>query len=176
MELIGNRLIATDRQTVWQALNDVEVLQACITGCKEMTGSVEDGFVAVVTAKVGPVKSTFRGTVTLTDIIEGESYRISGEGKGGAAGFAKGAALVRLEDVEGGTNLIYEVEAKVGGKLAQMGSRVVRGVAMKFADEFFEKFDMLVAPQDIPQENIAKIDDIIEKPKKGWFKKLIGKD
>ena len=84
--------------------------------------------------------------------------------------------MVRLEDVEGGTNLIYEVEAKVGGKLAQMGSRVVRGVAMKFADEFFEKFDMLVAPQDIPQENIAKIDDIIEKPKKGWFKKLIGKD
>lgn len=174
MDLTGNRVIAADRRTVWLALNDVDVLRSCITGCKEMNGSVEDGFDAIVTAKVGPVKATFKGAVMLTDIVEATSYRIAGEGKGGAAGFAKGAALVRLEDVEGGTNLIYEVEAKVGGKLAQMGSRVVHGVAKKLADEFFEKFENLVAPQEEIQEEAAEADNIKEKPKKGWFRKLTG--
>jgi carbon monoxide dehydrogenase subunit G len=176
MELIGNRVIATDRQTIWQALNDVEVLQACIPGCKEMTGTVNDGFEAVVTVKVGPMKVTFKGVVTLTDIVESQSYRIAGVGKGGAAGFAKGAALVRLEDVEGGTNLIYEVEAKVGGKLAQMGSRVVQSVAKKFADEFFEKFDMMVAPNKKIQETVPETNGIVEKPKKKWLKKLTGQN
>ncbi len=173
MELEGSRIIAADRQTVWEALNTVEVLQASIPGCKEMTGNAADGFEAVVTQKIGPVKATFKGAVTLTDIVEAESYRIVGEGKGGAAGFAKGGALVRLADAEGGTELIYTVEAKVGGKLAQLGSRVVSGVAKKLADQFFENFEMAVAPPEEEEEETA---DAEEKPKKGWFRKLTGKN
>ncbi len=121
-----------------------------------------------MTQKVGPVKATFKGSVTLTDIIEGESYRLNGAGKGGAAGFAKGGAAIRLEDVEGGTNLIYEVEAKVGGKLAQLGSRVVHGVAVKLAGQFFENFEMNVASS---KEVIDEVEE--EKPAKGWFGRLL---
>ena len=141
MEMHATRTIAADRMTVWQALNDAEVLKACIPGCEELTGSPEEGFSAVVKQKVGPVKATFKGEVTLSDIVEGESYTISGEGKGGVAGFAKGGAQVRLSDAEGGgTELQYDVEAKVGGKLAQLGSRLVDSFATKMADQFFERF------------------------------------
>ena len=139
MELHAIRTIAADRMTVWAALNDAEVLKACIPGCEELTGSPEQGFAATVTQKVGPVKATFRGEVTLSDIVPGESYTISGEGKGGVAGFAKGAARVRLSDAEGGTALQYDVEAKVGGKIAQLGSRLVDIFAQKMADQFFER-------------------------------------
>ena len=170
MDLNGNRIIAADRTTVWNALNSAEVLQASIPGCTELTGNVKDGFEAVVTQKVGPVKATFKGSVTLTDIVEAESYRLNGAGKGGAAGFAKGGAAIRLEDVEGGTNLIYEVDAKVGGKLAQLGSRVVHGVAVKLADQFFENFEMIVAPAQ-EDEVVEEVKD--EKPEKGWFGKLL---
>ena len=169
MDLKGNRVIATSRQVVWQALNDAEVLQACIPGCSELNGNAEDGFEAVVTQKVGPVKATFKGAVKLTDITEAESYRIVGEGKGGAAGFAKGSAFVQLEDVEGGTKLSYDVEAKVGGKLAQIGSRVVHGVAAKLADQFFENFEAIIAPpNEVVVEEVEE-----EKPEKGWFGKLL---
>ncbi|MBF9058533.1 carbon monoxide dehydrogenase [Rhodobacterales bacterium HKCCSP123] len=141
MEMHATRTIAADRMTVWQALNDPEVLKACIPGCEELTGSPEEGFSAVVKQKVGPVKATFKGEVTLSDIVEGTSYTISGEGKGGVAGFAKGGAQVRLADAEGGgTELQYDVEAKVGGKLAQLGSRLVDSFATKMADQFFERF------------------------------------
>ena len=168
MDLNGNRIIAADRQTVWKALNNAEILQASIPGCTALTGTPEDGFEAVVTQKVGPVKATFKGSVTLTDIVEGESYRLNGAGKGGAAGFAKGGAVVRLQDVEGGTNLTYDVEAKVGGKLAQLGSRVVHGVAVKLAGQFFENFEMIVAP---PKETVDEVEE--EKPEKGWIGKLL---
>ena len=140
MEMKGQRVIAADRATVWAALNDPAVLMKCIPGCEELTGSAADGFEATVKQKVGPVKATFRGGVTLSDVIAAESYRISGEGKGGVAGFAKGAADVRLTDTDGGTELSYEVVAKVGGKLAQLGSRIVNGFATKMADQFFERF------------------------------------
>lgn len=141
MEMHASRLIAADRMTVWAALNDAEVLKACIPGCDELTGSPEEGFAATVTQKVGPVKATFRGEVTLSDIVPGESYTISGEGKGGVAGFAKGGAQVRLSDAEtGGTVLSYDVSAKVGGKIAQLGSRLVDSFAQKMADQFFERF------------------------------------
>ena len=140
MELKGTRVIAADRATVWAALNDPEVLKACIPGCEELTGSPEDGFEAVVKQKVGPVKATFKGKVTLSDIVEGESYRISGEGSGGVAGFAKGGADVALADVEDGTELTYVAEAKVGGKIAQLGSRLIDGFARKMADAFFDNF------------------------------------
>jgi carbon monoxide dehydrogenase subunit G len=141
MEMHATRTIAADRNAVWAALNDPEVLKACIPGCSELTGSPEAGFEATVTQKVGPVKATFKGAVTLTDVVPGTSYTISGEGKGGVAGFAKGAAQVALSDAEGGgTNLHYDVEAKVGGKLAQLGSRLVDSFAQKMADQFFERF------------------------------------
>ena len=108
-----------------------------------MSGSPEEGFEATVVQKVGPVKATFKGAVTLSDIVEGESLTLSGEGKGGAAGFAKGGAKVVLTDEEGGTLLSYDVEAKVGGKLAQLGSRIIDGFAKKMADQFLKNSEML---------------------------------
>jgi carbon monoxide dehydrogenase subunit G len=144
MELQGSRQIAADRATVWAALNDPEVLKAAIPGCQEMSGSAAEGFEATVKQKVGPVSATFHGKVELSNVVEGESYTISGEGKGGAAGFAKGGADVRLEDAEGGTLLIYDVKASVGGKIAQLGSRLIDGFAKKMADQFFENFQKAV--------------------------------
>ena len=142
MEMTATRRLAADRATVWAALNDAETLKACIPGCEELTGSPEDGFEAVVKQKVGPVKATFTGAVTLSDVVPGTSYKISGEGKGGVAGFAKGAANVSLSDAEeGGTNLHYDVEAKVGGKIAQLGSSLIDSFARKMADQFFERFE-----------------------------------
>lgn len=144
MELIGTRIIAADRATVWTHLNRAETLKVCIPGCEELTGSAENGFEAVVKQKVGPVKATFKGAVTLEDVDAPNSYSIIGEGKGGIAGFAKGAANVVLTDVEGGTELSYHMDAKVGGKLAQLGSRIVGGFAKKMADQFFENFQATV--------------------------------
>ncbi len=144
MELQGSRQIAADRATVWAALNDPEVLKAAIPGCQEMSGSPAEGFEATVKQKVGPVSATFHGRVELSNVVEGESYTISGEGKGGAAGFAKGGADVRLEDAEGGTLLTYDVKASVGGKIAQLGSRLIDGFAKKMADQFFENFQKAV--------------------------------
>lgn len=144
MELSGTRTIKADRATVWARLNDAETLKACIPGCQELTGSPEEGFDAVVKQKVGPVKATFKGRVELSDVIEAVSYKISGAGKGGVAGFAKGGAAVTLADVEDGTELIYEVEAKVGGKIAQLGNRLIAGFARKMADKFFENFQQEV--------------------------------
>ena len=147
MKLTGERLIAAPRADVWAALNDAEVLKASIPGCTEMAKTAEDAFEATVTQKVGPVKATFKGSVTLSDIVEAERYTITGEGKGGAAGFAKGGANITLEDAdppEGATGpatlLRYEADAKVGGKLAQLGSRLIDGYARKTADEFFDRF------------------------------------
>ena len=140
MELTGTRIIAADRQTVWDRLNDAETLKACIPGCEELTGSPGEGFEAVVKQKVGPVKATFKGAVGIEDAAPPERYRLVGEGKGGVAGFAKGAANVTLTKVEGGTELAYEVDAQVGGKLAQLGNRIVGGFAKKMADEFFDRF------------------------------------
>lgn len=140
MQMSGERTIAADRATVWSALNDPDVLKACIPGCQEMEKTSPTEFEAKVTQKVGPVRATFTGAVELTDIDEGRSYRISGKGKGGAAGGASGGAAVRLEDVAEGTKLAYDVDAKVTGKLAQLGSRLIDGFAKKFADDFFDRF------------------------------------
>ena len=144
MELRGTRLIAADRITVWSALNDPDILKSSIPGCSEMIAKSNHGFEAVVTQKIGPVKATFKGQVDLSDIVEGESYKISGQGKGGPAGYAKGDALVTLEDADGGTLLTYDVDAKVGGKLASLGARLIHGVAKKLADQFFENFQLAV--------------------------------
>jgi carbon monoxide dehydrogenase subunit G len=174
MEMAGSRLIAADRAVVWAALNDPEVLKACIPGCKEMVPTPEGGFEATVSQKVGPVSATFKGAVTLSDVVEGRSYRISGEGKGGAAGFAKGGADVRLADAEGGTALDYTVEAHVGGKLAQLGSRIIDGFAKKMADQFFDRFQAAVeepaTTEAAPEADATEGDG----KKKGWFRRLIG--
>lgn len=144
MELDGTRIIAADRALVWAHLNNADTLRACIPGCEDLTGTPEDGFEAVVKQKVGPVKATFKGGVTLEQVNAPESYRIVGEGKGGVAGFAKGAAQVTLVDLGDTTELTYHVDAKVGGKLAQLGNRVVGGFAKKMADQFFENFQAIV--------------------------------
>lgn len=166
MQMSDERDIEVDRATVWAALLSPDVLKECVPGAQEVTGTPEDGFDAVVVQKVGPVKATFKGTVTLSDMVAGESLTLSGEGKGGAAGFAKGGARVRLEDSATGTRLIYDVEAKVGGKLAQLGSRIVDGFAKKMADQFFSRLEELL-------EGPSEEDDTPEAEKKGWLKRLI---
>ncbi len=175
MELKGSRLIAADRETVWSALNDPDVLKAAIPGCSDLTGSAAEGFEATVTQKIGPVKATFKGNVALSDVVPMESYRISGEGKGGAAGFAKGGADVRLSDGDGGTLLEYDVQASVGGKLAQLGSRLIDGVARRLADQFFDNFQNQVAPPEPdPTDEGADGAEQTETKKKGWLSRLRG--
>ena len=140
MELTGERRIEASRETVWQALNDPEVLKAAIPGCQELEKTADNAFAATVQAKVGPVKAVFAGAVELTDIVAPERYRISGEGTGGAAGFARGGAWVRLAEDGDATVLSYEADAQVGGKLAQIGSRLIQGTARKLAGQFFDRF------------------------------------
>ena len=159
MELKESKLINTDKATVWNALMSPDVLLKCIPGCKEMTGDPENGFEATVVQKVGPVKATFKGQVTLSDLILENSLKLKGEGKGGAAGFAKGEARVNMSEENGLTTLSYTVNAKVGGKLAQLGSRIIDGFAKKMADQFFENFKATVEGNPIPH-----------KEKKSWFK------
>lgn len=153
MELEGSRMIAADRQTVWQHLNDAETLKACIPGCEELTGSAEEGFEAVVKQKVGPVKATFKGAVRIEDANAPESYRLVGEGKGGVAGFAKGAAGVTLAETDDGTELSYTVDAQVGGKLAQLGNRIIGGFARNMAEKFFENFEAQVTGEAEPGDS-----------------------
>ena len=140
MEMNGEYRIPAPRERVWAALNDPQVLQACIPGCESLERGGENEFKATVRTKVGPVSARFSGKVTLSDFDPPRSYRISGEGQGGAAGFAKGGAVVTLEEDGEGTILRYTADAQVGGKLAQIGSRLIDGTAKKLADEFFEAF------------------------------------
>ena len=147
MDMTGEYRISAPREKVWAGLNDPETLRASIPGCESLEKTGDNSFSAKVVAKVGPVKAKFGGDVTLSNINPPESYTISGEGKGGAAGFAKGGADVKLaEDGEGGTILTYTAKADVGGKLAQLGSRLIDGTSKKMADEFFSKFSEQVAP------------------------------
>ena len=152
MELTENKIIKTQKENVWSALMSAEVLSKCIPGCQQMTGNPEDGFEATVVQKVGPVKATFRGKVTLSDVLLEESLKLSGEGKGGAAGFAKGEATVNVTEDNNVTTLSYSVKAKVGGKLAQLGSRIIDGFAKKMADQFFENFKATVEGTAITEE------------------------
>ena len=172
MEMSETREIAAPPSEVWAALFDPDVLRACVPGCEELSGSVEEGFTATVLQKVGPVKARFKGEITLSDIVEGEAATLSGEGKGGAAGFAKGAARIRLAPSDVGTTLSYDVEAKVGGKLAQLGSRIIDGFARKLADQFFARFQARLEGE----EEEATPDESADAPpeKKGWMKRLSG--
>ena len=145
MDLTGEYRIAASRERVWEALNDPEILMASIPGCSALEAVGGDSFTATVTAKVGPVKAKFQGQVTLSDMDPPNGYTIQGEGKGGAAGFAKGGAKVVLLEDGDGTLLRYEVNANVGGKLAQIGSRLIDGTAKKLSAEFFTTFAELAA-------------------------------
>jgi carbon monoxide dehydrogenase subunit G len=140
MTMTGEVQLPASREVVWDKLNDPAVLKACIPGCEELTKSGDNQFEAVAKMKVGPVSARFKGKVTLTDLDPPNGYRISGEGEGGVAGFAKGGATVALAEQDGGTLLTYNVEAQIGGKLAQLGQRLINGAAKKLADEFFAKF------------------------------------
>jgi len=146
MKMTGEEVIAAPRQAVWNALNDPEILKQCITGCEEVKKKSDKEFEAKVTAKVGPVKATFVGDVKLSKLNPPRSYVISGEGKGGVAGFAKGGATIRLSDTgDAATKLSYDVDAQVGGKLAQIGSRLIDSTARKMATDFFKKFNRIVS-------------------------------
>jgi len=140
MTMTGEVQLAASRDVVWAKLNDVEVLKACIPGCEELNKTSDTEFQAVATQKIGPVKARFKGRVHLTDLDPPNGYKISGEGEGGVAGFAKGGATVTLTEKDGGTLLTYNVEAQIGGKLAQLGQRLINGAAKKVADEFFKNF------------------------------------
>jgi carbon monoxide dehydrogenase subunit G len=146
MTMQGEVTLPADRERVWAALNDPEVLKACIPGCEELERTGDNGFRATAKVAIGPVKATFKGNVTLSEIDPPNGYTIKGEGQGGVAGFAKGGAKVRLDDADGGTRLVYDVEAQVGGKIAQLGGRLINGVAKKYADEFFANFAKQVSP------------------------------
>jgi carbon monoxide dehydrogenase subunit G len=147
MAMSGEYQLAATPEAVWAKLNDPAVLKACIPGCDSLEVVGENEFLAVATNKIGPVKATFKGRVKLTDLDPPHGYKISGQGEGGVAGFAKGGASVKLAPKDGGTVLSYEVEAQIGGKLAQLGQRLVNGAAKKLADDFFVRFAAaVVAP------------------------------
>jgi uncharacterized protein len=173
MDMTGTQHIEAPRDVVWAALNDVEVLRQSIPGCESVEKISDTEMNAKVVLRVGPVKATFIGKVTLSDLDPPNGYTISGEGSGGAAGFAKGSASVRLVESPGSTDLNYEVKAQIGGKLAQLGSRLIDATAKKLAGEFFEKFGEAVAPP-APAEAAADEAAAPEK-KKGWFRSVIGR-
>ena len=168
MELEGVYNLRADREKVWAALNDPEILKQCIPGCETLTKASDTNFSASVVAKVGPVKAKFSGEVELTELSPPSSYKISGEGKGGAAGFASGSADVKLEESDdGGTVLSYMVNAQVGGKLAQIGSRLIDSTAKKLSREFFDKFTELVDGGADPSPDASDSLDIITEQVKG---------
>ena len=173
MDLTGEYRIPAARQDVWEALNDPEVLKQCIDGCQELSKDSDTQFSAKVTAKVGPVKAKFSGKVTLSDLDPPNGYKISGEGQGGVAGFAKGGATVKLTEDGADTVLSYSANAEVGGKLASVGSRLVEGVAKKQADDFFGKFSEIVGgdqgeDSDLTLTNETKsVEVIAESEKRG---------
>lgn len=159
----GERIIWATRKDVWAALNNVDVLKACIPGCESLEKLSDNEMKATAAIKLGPISARFTGKVLLSDLDPPNGYRIAGEGQGGVAGFAKGGAVVMLSDQADGTRLAYDVKAQIGGKMAQLGARLIDSTAKQMADSFFDKFAGIVAtPQssitDVPSE--AEVDVI----------------
>ena len=151
MDMKGERRIPAPRQKVWDALNDPETLKLCIPGCQSLEKTSDTDLTAVAAVKIGPISARFNGKVHLTDLDPPNSYRISGEGQGGVAGFAKGGADVRLADDGDGTLLAYDVKAQVGGKIAQLGARLIDATSKQMSDMFFNRFTEIVGtPEDAP--------------------------
>lgn len=167
MDMSGEERIAASREVVWAALNDVDVLKQCIPGCESLEKVSDTGMAARVKLQVGPVRAAFTGKVTLSDMDPPNGYRISGEGQGGVAGYAKGGAVVRLLDDGGGTLLKYEAKADVGGKLAQLGGRLIDSTARKLAGDFFQKFGEIVG--GAPAVGSASL---VPVRREGWFRRL----
>lgn len=155
MDLEGSHIIPLPRREVWAALNNPDVLRACIPGCRELTKTAEDRFAATVSSKIGPVSAVFAGEVQLSNIVPDVSYTIAGSGTGGIAGFAKGRSEVLLADIPEGTRLSYTATAEIGGKLASVGSRLLQGVARRTADDFFTAFVDQLAPKSATTETAA---------------------
>jgi carbon monoxide dehydrogenase subunit G len=147
MELTGRRVLAVDRAAAWRALNDPAVLCKAVPGCESLEPTGPNEYAAVLTAAIGPVRARFRGKLRLEDVVEPSSYTLRFEGDGGAAGFAKGVAQVKLTDEGPGTSLDYKVHSQIGGKLAQVGNRLVDSVARKLADEFFASLEEQLSAQ-----------------------------
>ena len=148
MEMKGEQLIPAPQQTVWNALNDPQILKACVPGCEAITATGDNEYQVLMVARVGPVSAKFKGKLTLSDIKPPHSYALAFEGQGGAAGFAKGGAKVELGTQGLTTRLAYDVKASVGGKLAQIGSRLIDAAAKKVADDFFRNFNDTVSKQE----------------------------
>src|SRR5580658_4027061 len=146
MEMHGEMRIPAPRQQVWEKLNDPETLKNCIPGCESVEKVSDTEFTAKVVARVGPVRASFAGKVTLTDVDPPAGYTITGEGTGGVAGFAKGSAKVSLDDAGAETVMRYGVQGQVGGKLAQIGSRLIDATSRKMADDFFKRFLAIMNP------------------------------
>lgn len=147
MQMSGQKLIPETRETVWKALNSPDILRNCIPGCQSLEKTSDTEMQATAAIKVGPVSAKFGGKVLLSELNQPQSYRITGEGQGGVAGFAKGTAFIQLDEVEGGTLLTYTVDAQVGGKLAQLGGRLIDATAKKLSEAFFEKFALEIRRQ-----------------------------
>lgn len=145
MEMTGEQIISLPQADVWRGLNDPEILKASLTGCESIELTGENQYKVSMTAAVGPVKAKFAGKLALSDIVPPDSYSITFEGSGGAAGFVKGSAQVALATEGAGTKLTYSAKANIGGKLAQVGARLIDGVARKQADDFFKKFNAIMA-------------------------------
>lgn len=152
MQMTGEQVLPVPRERVWEALNDPAIIRECVPGCESLERASDTEFRAVLTATIGPVKAKFNGKLALSDLDPPNAYRITFEGSGGTAGFAKGGAAVALAQDGAGTRLTYTANAKVGGKLAQVGSRLVDGVAGKMAEEFFRRFQEKLAPEGIAPE------------------------
>jgi len=153
MKLSGSYQINLEKQKVWEALNDPEILKQAIPGCDEFIKKSDTNFTAKATNKIGPFNASFTGEIELKDLNPPSSYKITGSGNS-PVGFAQGEADVKLEDSEGGTKLIYSVEAQVGGKIAQVGSRLIDMTAKKMADIFFGKFSELISPKTAEDQKV----------------------
>jgi uncharacterized protein len=164
MDMTGEERVAASRQAVWAALNDVEVLRQCIPGCESLEKTSDTDMTARVKLQIGPVRATFSGKVRLSDLDPPNGYRISGEGQGGVAGYAKGGAVVRLLEDGGGTLLRYEAKADVGGKLAQLGGRLIDSTSKKLTGEFFQKFSAVVGGAPAGAAPAPR--------KESWFRRL----
>lgn len=157
MDMTGEQLIPLPRQRVWEALNDPEILKACIPGCESIERVTDLEYKIAMTAAIGPVKAKFAGKLLLSELKPPESYTLAFEGSGGVAGFGKGDAKVQLADEGASTRLAYTAHATVGGKLAQVGSRLIDGVAKKMAEEFFVKFNQTIAPVEAELATAAPV-------------------
>jgi carbon monoxide dehydrogenase subunit G len=173
MKLNDEIHINCSREQVFAALNNTDILKKSIPGCEKIERISETKLKATVVAKIGPIKAKFNGQVTISDLHPPQSYTISGEGSGGAAGFAKGRAKVILEETGLATILRYEVQADVGGKIAQLGGRLIDGTAKKLASEFFNNFQAAVSPQDLANQVPANTDNTIKRTNSGGFYALI---